>query len=360
MAALASGAAPARLCVVVKADGYGHGALPVGRAALDAGADWLAVALVEEGVALRRAGIEAPVLLLSEPCAGGAAEAVAQQLRPTVYTAAGIEALAAAADDGAEEPLPVHLKIDTGMHRVGALPEQAGELVRLIQDRPSLVLEGLCTHCAVADEPGNPFTEGQLDRFDAVVDDLARAGVTAPLRHAANSAATIEHPRSRYDMVRCGISVYGLAPGPALVGRVDLHPALALRSRVTLVKQVLAGEALSYGLRHRFSRDSLVATVPIGYADGLPRRLGAVGGEVLVGGHRCPIAGTVTMDQITVDCTDVPGGVLAGDEVVLIGEQAGEVIGADDWAARLDTIGYEIICGVGPRVPRHHLGGSQR
>jgi alanine racemase len=233
---------------------------------------------------------------------------------------------------------------------VGADPGDVLGLAKEIASHPELDLEALWTHCAVADEPDNPFTDEQLDRFDAVAAELERAGLLPPMRHAANTAAAIEHPRSRYDLVRAGIGIYGVSPAPALDGRVDLRPAMSLRAEVSMVKRVAAGERVSYGLRHRFARDTVVATVPIGYADGVPRRLSAVGGEVLVGGRRRPIVGVVTMDQLMVDCGD--DAVAVGDEVVLIGAQGDEVITAAEWAAPLDTIAYEIVCGIGPRVPR--------
>ncbi len=346
-------AAPARLCAVVKADGYGHGAIAVSQAALDAGADWLAVALVEEGAVLRKSGIDAPILLLSQPRIDDIEAAVHWDLRLTLYTVDGIEAAAAAAASEGR-PVAVHLKVNTGMNRVGAAPDEVVALAEAVAGRPMLTLEGLWTHCAVADEPGNPFTDLQLDRLDAAAAALDAVGLRPPMLHAANSAACIEHPRSRHDLVRTGIALYGIAPSPALAGRVDLRPALSLRAEVGLVKRVGPGEGVSYGLRHTFERSSWVATVPIGYADGVPRRLALTGGEVLVRGRRRPIVGVVTMDQLMVDCGDDE--VAPGDEVVLLGRQGDEHVSADEWAARTDTIAYEIVCGIGPRVPRVYVG----
>ena len=354
-AALATLARPALLCAVVKANGYGHGAVPAAQAALDGGADWLAVALVEEGAELRHAGIEAPVLVLSEPPREAMDEVVARRLTPTLYTEGGVEAAAkAVAAAGRGERLPVHVKVDTGMHRVGAAPEEALGLADVVNRRPELRLAALWTHLAVADEPANPFTATQLERFERIRATLARRGVLPDLVHAANSAGLLAHPDSRYNLVRCGIAVYGIAPSPDLASRADLRPAMALKGRVSYVKEVAGGERISYGLRYRFRESSVVATVPIGYADGLPRRLSFTGGEVLVGGRRRPIAGTVTMDQITVDCGPAAD-VAAGDEVVLIGRQGDEEITAQEWADRLDTIAYEVVCGIGPRVPRVHV-----
>ena len=349
-------AAPARVMAVVKADGYGHGAVAAARAAVDAGAAWLGVALVEEGVELRQAGIDAPVMLLSEPPAESAAAVVQHRLTPVVYTAPGIEALAkavAAADGGAS--LAVHLKVDTGMHRVGCAPDDARALADSIAARDELRLEGVMTHLAVADEPADPYTGEQLDRFDAVLADLRAAGVRPDLVHAANSAGLLVHgDRARYDLVRAGIAVYGVPPAPGLAGRMPLRPALALKARVAHVKELDAGARLSYGLRYTMPRAGSVATVPVGYADGVPRNLAHAGGEVLLGGARRPIAGTVTMDQLMVDAGDAA--VAVGDEVVLLGQQGEHEVTADEWAERLGTIAYEIVCGIGRRVPRTYLG----
>ena len=354
-AALAALAGPAALGAVVKAGGYGHGAVPVARAALEGGASWLAVALVEEGAELREAGIEAPVLLLSEPPPAAMAEVVAHRLTPTIYTQGGVEAAAkAVAGAGTEAPLNVHVKVDSGMHRVGAAPEEAVHVATAVHERPELVLEGLWTHFATADEPDPSFTAEQAARFDGVVDRLAAAGVRPRLLHTCNSAGAIAHPWARHDLVRCGLALYGVPPAPALAGRVALRPALSLRARVSLVTSVAAGEGVSYGLRHRVARDSVVATVPIGYADGVPWRLAVNGGEVLVRGRRRPVAGAVTMDQLTVDCGD-DHRVAPGDEVVLLGRQGDESVDAWEWADRAGTIAYEILCGIGPRVPRLYV-----
>ena len=349
--------APAGLLAVVKADGYGHGAVEVGRAALAAGAAWLGVALVEEGMALRAAGIDAPILVLSEPVPDAAACVVAHRLTPVVYTSVGIEALAkAVAGGGHGEPLAVHLKIDTGMHRVGAAVGEAAALAQLVQGHGELHLEGVCTHLAVADELDNPYSDGQLDQFDAVLAQLAELDVHPRTVHAANTAGAIVLARSRYDMVRAGIGIYGIAPVPELDGQVPLRPAMAVKARVTYVKSLPRGARLSYGLRYELAHDARIATVPVGYGDGVPRNLAQVGGEVLVRGQRCPIAGTVTMDQLMVDVGDLP--VEAGDEVVLIGRQGDAQITAAEWAERLGTISYEIVCGIGPRVPRRYEGAS--
>ena len=352
--AIIAAAAPAAVMAVVKADGYGHGAVPVTRAVLEAGAEWVGVALAEEGITLREAGIDAPILVLSEPAPDAAEAVVAAGLTPVVYTPAGLEHLAkAVAGSGRRDPLPVHLKVDTGMHRVGCAPGDARALVDAIGDRAELLLGGVCTHLAVADEPDDPYTGEQLERFDALLRDLTAAGVDVGIRHAANSAGLLAFPAANYDLVRTGIAIYGIAPTAALANRIPLLPALSFRARVSYVKTLPAGSRLSYGLRYELGRESRIATVPVGYADGVPRNLAHVGGEVVVGGRRVPIAGTVTMDQILLDLGDAP--VEVGDEVVLIGRQGDVEVTATDWADRLGTIPYEIVCGIGPRVPRRNV-----
>jgi alanine racemase len=352
---LADHVAPAELCAVVKAWAYGHGPVRTAQAALEGGATWLGVALVEEGRQLRAANISAPILLLSEPVPPAMNEVVRSGLTPTLYTQQGVDALAAAVvSHEVDEPFPVHVKVDTGMHRVGATPDDAVKLAADIAGRPGLELQGLWTHFAVADEPASTYTQRQLERFHEVVDRLAQLGVRPALLHAANSAAALANPDSDLSMVRCGIALYGLAPSKELVDQAPCHalrPAMSLRALVSHVKEVEKGERLSYGLRYEVAQRSVVATVPLGYADGVTRSLSDRGGEVLIGGRRLPISGTITMDQLLVDCG--PGAdVAVGDVVVLLGRQGGEEITAWEWADRTGTIAYEVICGVSARVPR--------
>ncbi len=343
---------PAAVWAVVKANAYGHGAFDVARTAIEAGAEGLCVALVQEGIELRRAGIDAPILILSEQPPEEAAHIIEYRLTPTVYRRAFLDALVA------EDPvgLPVHLKIDTGMQRVGVHPHSAAAVATAIEQRaPALRLAGVFTHLAMADDDSADaveITDQQLETFARTLADLP----PTPQLHAANSAGALSRADARLSMVRAGIAMYGISPGPGvdhLCG--ELRPALELRARVSMVKQVRANSRISYGLKHRFDRDTIVATVPIGYADGVPRRLHAVGGEVLIGGRRCPIVGGVTMDQLMVDCGDAD--VRVGDDVTLSGELDGPdgepvSVRAEDWAAALDTIGYEIVCGISARVPR--------
>ena len=354
VAVLAKVVAPAAVMAVVKADAYGHGAVQVAEAALDAGAHALGVALVEEGVRLRDAGIDAPILVLSEPAPDAAAEVVARELTPVVYTEAGIDALAKAVTESGLSPFGVHLKVDTGMHRVGAAVNDVVSLARRVSEHRELGLEGVCTHFAVADEPDRSYTAEQLSRFSDVRSALAEAGIVPTVVHAANSAAAIGFPDARFDLVRIGIAMYGVTPAPGIGDDLGLRPALSLRSRVSHVKRLHAGDRVSYGLRYELPRDATVVTVPIGYADGVPRNLGATGAEVAIRGRRFPIAGTVTMDQLLVDVGDEP--VEVGDVVTLIGRDGDAAVTAEEWASRLGTIGYEIVCGIGPRVPREYVG----
>ncbi len=346
---------PAQVWVAVKAEGYGHGALLAARAAQAAGAQGLCVALVQEGVSLREAGINGPILVLSEQPTDALRAAVQHRLSTTVYSAMQLDQLEACGAVGH----PVHLKIDTGMRRVGVAETDAVALADLIAASPAVSLAGVFTHLAVADEPDNPFTDHQLDRFEAVVEALRAAGHHPPLVHAANSAGALAHPRARYDMVRPGIGVYGISSGPGVDDLFAvLQPAMSLHARVSHVKRVAAGERISYGLRHTFERDTIVATLPIGYADGVPRRLHAVGGSVLIGGEHRAIVGVVTMDQIMVDCGDcgdADAWVQVGDEAVLIGTQGTHTITAADWASALDTIAYEIVCGISSRIERRAM-----
>lgn len=341
--------APARLCAVVKADGYGHGDVPVAEAALQAGADRLAVATVTEGMRLREAGIEGPILLLSETMVADAGTLIANQLTPTVYSDGFLEALAAAAG----QPLAVHVKVDTGMHRVGTDEATAARLVARIQADDMLRLEGVWTHFPSA-EDDVAFTGAQIKQLRQFVDRAVETGATPGLVHAANSAGALLYPEGRFDMVRIGLAMYGCYPSPACREAVTLQPAMRVVSQVVHTKRLPAGARPTYGRIRPLEAESTVATVPIGYADGVTRRLAKIGGEVLIGGQRRPYAGVVTMDQIVVTMGDDP--VHEGDEVVLLGRQGDEEIDADEWADSLDSVSWEVLCGFGPRLPRRYRG----
>jgi alanine racemase len=333
--------APSEVCVVVKADGYGHGDAPVAEAALEAGAAWLAVALVEEGIRLREAGMEAPILVLSEPDPRSAVEVARWGLTPTVYSLGFVEALAATGS-----AFEAHVKVDTGMHRVGAAPKAVDDLITAIRSTGSIEVAALWTHFPVADEDPE-FTRRQIELFEDAVSHYQ-----APMIHMANTAGATLFPEARSSLCRIGLGTYGLHPCDETRDVVALKPAMRIVSHVSHVQRLEAGARPSYGRIKPLSADAIVATVPIGYADGYPRRLSR-GGQALIGGERRPLAGTVTMDQIVVDVGDAD--VDIGDEVVLLGRQGDGEVTADEWAALLDTISYEVVCGIGPRVPRRYL-----
>ena len=329
---------------VVKANAYGHGDVPVARASLDAGATWLGVALVEEGLRLRLAGIEAPILVLSEATEGSEAVLLAHRLTPSLYTRPGLARLTAAA----RGPVAVHVKIDTGMHRVGLWPPDAAPAFVLEVRDAGLQVEGLWTHLAKS-EDDEVTTKLQLDRLAGVVESAREAGLAPRYVHAANSGGVLRHPEAHLDLVRPGIAIYGLSPAPGVGEGFELRPALTWRSRVAHAKRLQTGERVSYGLHYELGRPSWIATIPVGYADGYPR---STTGEVLIGGGRCRVAGTVTMDQLIVDCGDRE--VAAGDEVVLLGRQGDEEVSAWELAASAGTVAYEIVSRIGPRVPREY------
>ena len=353
VAVVAQRTAPVQVWAVVKANGYGHGAIQVANAALAGGATGLCVAIVDEGVALRRAGITAPILLLSEQPAELADLIVGYQLTPTVTTTRGAAVLAASAS-AADQTVRIHIKVDTGMHRVGVAPNEVVSLASFISSYESLTIEGVYTHFAVADDPSHAANAAQLSAFNAVLDGLSSRGINPPLVHAANSAAALANEPSRFTMVRLGIAMYGLRPGPGVAELcAGLIPAMSIKARVSAVRWVEAGEAVSYGLVRPLTKGSLIATVPIGYADGVPRALGRTNIQVLLNGVPRSFAGTITMDQLMIDC-ESDSSVTVGDEVVLIGKQGEHSVSADDWADALGTIGYEIVCGISPRIFRRY------
>jgi alanine racemase len=337
---------------VVKANGYGHGILPAARAALAAGADRLGVALLEEGERLRRAGIGVPIQILGEMPPEGASRACRARLDVTTGRADTLDALAAAARRSTGS-VRVHLKVDTGMRRIGCEPNEALGLARGIAGDEALDLAGVMTHFATSEEPDGTVFRSQLATWAAVREELAAAGIRPETWHAANSGATILSPETHHDMVRCGISIYGLHPGEATRGKVGLAPALALKARISHVKEVAAGEGASYGHAWHAERPTTVATLPVGYGDGYTRRLSNVG-HAMVGGRKAPVVGNVTMDQILVAAPEgtTPG---VGDEVTLIGPG----VTADDLARMLGTINYEITCMLNGRLPRRYRGSAR-
>jgi alanine racemase len=338
----------AGLMAVVKADGYGHGAVAVARAALDAGAGWLGVALVEEGLALRTGGIDAPILVLSELPAGSEAVALAHRLTPTLCTDDALARVAAAA----RGPIDVHVKVDTGMHRVGVWPPEAAAAYAERAEGAGLRVQALWTHFARSEED-EATTKGQLERFLTVVDAARASGVSPTILHAANTGGVLRHPEAHLDLVRPGLGIYGIGPAPGVAEDAGLRPALAWRSAVSMARRLPAGERISYGHRYELAAEGWVATIPVGYADGYPWAASSRA-DVLIRGRRCRIAGNVTMDQIMVDCGELT--IQSGDEVVLLGRQGSEEITAWELAGNADTIAYEIVARIGERVPREHVG----
>lgn len=343
--------APAALCAVVKADAYGHGDIPVAESALAGGASWLAVALVEEGVRLREADIDVPILVLSEPQLDEVHALVGHGLIPTVYRSEFASEVGREAVVQGASPYPVHLKLDTGMHRVGTPPVDAFELARQIHSDDRLVLQGLSTHFSVADEDLE-YTRRQNTALVLFGEALQDEGIAVKVMHAANTAAALDLPEARHDMCRIGLGIYGLRPAPGSGGDLDLRPAMRVVSHVGYVRELPEAARPSYGRIRALRKAGQVATVPIGYADGVSRSLSR-SATVLINGRRYRFAGQVTMDMVVVDVGD--GDVDVGDEVVLLGRQGHDEITADEWANDLGTINYEIVCHFGPRLPRRHV-----
>lgn len=344
----------AALMAVVKADGYGHGGALAARAALRGGASMLAVATAEEGEALREEGIVAPVLVLGNVEPNSAGAAVRLGLDQTVCDRPGIAALEEAARTLGKR-VPVHLKLDTGMGRLGVRdPGEAAALAQAIADADHLSFAGVFTHFACADDPSaDAYTRMQLGRFLDMLQVIRRSPGSSPLRHAANSAATLRFPQAHFDMVRVGIALYGAPPAdpPAL-----LRPAMRWVTRTSMVKNLPEGESVSYGAAFTARRPTRLMVLPVGYADGYRRSLGGRA-QVLVRGRRAPIVGRICMDQCMADVTDVPD-CMAGDEVVLLGAQETEVISADELAGWMGTIAYEALLAPSARVPRVRREGG--
>ena len=335
-----------RVFGVVKADAYGHGAVPVARA-LEPLCNALAVSLVEEGLELRAAGIRAPILVLGAYYHRHQDEVLAERLTPVIYDRGELEKFAAAAARR-NRPAEVHLKIDTGMSRLGLAPGELDAALLRLAALPSLRLSGLCTHFASADLADPTPTATQLEALRQGLARAAALGFQGLVNHAANSAAAIRFPEARLDAVRPGLALYGAMPSD-IVRLAELEAALALRTRVMAVREVAAGTGVSYGGTWRAERPSRIATLPIGYADGYPRHVR--GAEVLLGGRRVPIVGVVCMDMLMIDVTDLPASALDGP-VTLIGRDGGEEITVDELARWAGTINYEILCGISKRVPR--------
>ncbi|MDL2307371.1 alanine racemase [Desulfovibrio sp. OttesenSCG-928-C06] len=345
-----------KFCPVIKADGYGHGALRVAGEAMALGVDYLAVALLQEALELRGAGFRLPVLVLGYTPPEYAPEVVWNRITQTIYRLEQAEALSAAAvEQGAT--VKVHVKVDSGMSRLGVPPEDAAAFCQRVAALPSLELEGVFTHFATADDTDKSGAELQFARFSQALDSIAASGLNIQIRHCANSAATLEMPHTHLDMVRPGIILYGLNPTGVTCEPsrwpIELEPAMSLKARLAMVKDVDPGVAVSYGWKFVTERPSRLGTLPIGYADGYTRMLSGKA-EVVAGGKRAPLVGRICMDQCMVDLTGIAAD--EGDEVLLFGGSGGESsMPVDVIAARLDTINYEIVCMVGKRVPRKYL-----
>lgn len=341
----------AALCAVVKANAYGHGAVPVARALAAAGVPWFAVALIEEGAELRAAGITQPILALAGRFMESAPAAVELGLTPVVGRIADLRALSEAAGP---KGMDVHIEVDTGMARLGVPRDKLGELLQALRGMPRLRLTGLMSHFACS-EVAADFNHTQMERFAEAQSDVRAAGFAPTYFHMANSGGVITMAKAHHSLVRCGLTLYGVPPGPdaALEG---LRPVMRWTTQPVLLRHIPKGAPVSYGCRWRAPHDALVATLPVGYADGY-RRSFSNKAHVLVRGQRAPVVGAVCMDLCMVDVTHIAG-VSDRDEVVLLGQQGPELVSAEQLAIWDQTIAYEILCGVGLRVPRQYVTSS--
>jgi alanine racemase len=340
-----------RVMAVVKANAYGHGAKCVAKAALEAGAGYLGVAIPEEGDTLRTAGIDSPILVLAEPSLNSISIVVSKDLSATVCSTRISEALSKAAVD-LGKTIKVHIKVDTGMNRIGLAPEAVPGFIDEISRLPGLKIEGIFTHFAEADNLRSAYTDYQLERFRSLIKILEDKDLCPQIKHAANSAGVYLHPFAHFDMVRIGISMYGLHPCPETKEIVDLKPALSLKSRLSFIKEVEEGVGISYNRTYKTRQKTIIATIPIGYGDGYSRLLSNKS-EVLIGGKRVKAVGNICMDQFMVDVGS-QNGIVNDEEVVIIGKQGNEEITVDELAKLLGTINYEIVCMINARVPREY------
>ena len=338
-----------KFCAVIKADGYGHGAVAMAVEAVKAGADYLAVAILDEARQLRAAAFTEPILILGFTPPAQARQVVTGNLTQTIYTLGQAQALSQAASaEGLTAK--VHIKIDSGMGRLGVPPAEAADFAEAVAGCPGLKLEGVFTHFAMADSRDKSYTHKQFTAFKAAVDEMKRRGLQIELAHCANSAATLDLPEMHLDMVRAGIVLYGLEPSDETGRPFELKPAMRLMANLALIKNVPTGTGLSYGCTFVTEKPSRIGTLPLGYADGWTRMLSGKA-QVLVGGRRAPVVGRICMDQCMVDLTDLPG-VTEDDPVLLFG---GPELPVEEVAAKLGTINYEIVCMVGKRVPRVYV-----
>lgn len=338
---------------VVKADGYGHGAIKIAQTLLENGADRLSVAVLDEAIELRKAEYKGPVLVLGYTNPGQYGQVIEFNIEQTVYSLKMAQALSKEAAR-TKKVAKIHIKIDTGMRRIGFEPNASSiKTILAISKLPSVKIEGIFTHFASADEKDKSFTKKQFESFQWVCAELEKADLKIPIRHAANSAAIIELPETHLDMVRAGIMLYALKPPPEALRAADLRQVMTLKARISNVKRIHAGETVSYGRTFAADKPTKVATLPVGYADGYCRGLSGKA-QVLVHGVRVPVIGRICMDQCMLDVTQVQD-VKIGDEAVLFGAQGDNVITVDELAEKLDTINHEIVCGISKRVPRVYI-----
>jgi alanine racemase len=355
-ARLRDGAGGAPLMAVVKADAYGHGLLPCARAAIAGGAGWLGVALLSEALAVRAAGITEPILSWLLPPGSALDDAIAADIDLSVAAAWGLAEVAAAAERQ-RRPARIHLKADTGLGRGGCPPAEWDALVAAAaaaEESGAVQVVGVWSHLAYADSPHHPTIDAQVAQFRRATEAARAGGLRPQVRHLANSAATLTRPDTWFDLVRPGIALYGVSPGPEVgtPASLGLLPAMTLSAPVALVKRVPAGHGVSYAHAYVTERETTLALIALGYADGIPRHASNVG-PVVIGGQRFTVAGRVCMDQFVVDVGDAA--VAVGDSAVIFGADAPTVA---DWALAADTIGYEIVTRIGPRVPREYVGGG--
>lgn len=340
------------IMAVVKADAYGHGAVAISKALIQSGVGYLAVTSIDEAIQLRNNNILAPILVLNytEPLRSG--EIIKYNTVQTIFDLNAAKHLSDLAVKNSKT-VKIHIKLDTGMTRVGYNTDinSLNEILN-ISKLPGIEIEGIFTHFASADEKDSSYTLMQFDFFMSVLKTLSDNGLNIPIKHVANSAATIQYPDMHLDMVRVGISLYGLYPSEEVdKSLIDLKPAMTFKTKIIRVNKVAAGKSISYGRIFTTSRSSTIATVPVGYADGYTRLL-TQKGQVLINGQRAPIVGKICMDQLMVDVSDITGNISVGDHVVLFGNQNGSILHIDEVAKTLGTINYEIICMVGKRIPR--------
>lgn len=357
-----------KILAVVKADAYGHGAIPLSRKFLTAGGEFLGVSSIEEGIILRHAVIQAPILILGSVYPYDTFPQIFEyNLTPTVASLPVLEELNRLAQSY-KRHLPVHLKVDTGMGRIGISPSRCIEVVKKILNS-NLVLEGIYSHLSSADID-REYTLEQINTLKKIKEDLKREEINIPLFHLANSTAILRYLEAYFDLVRPGLLLYGLLPYKGAEKDISVKPVLSLKTKIVFLKKVPPGRRISYGGTFVTKRDSWIATLPIGYADGYsrffsnpcppsPGDFGRRGGEVLIKGKRAPVIGRVTMDMIMVEVTDIPG-VNVGEEVVIIGEQGEERITVEELAEKIGTISYEIVCGLNKRLPRIYVNADVR